>query len=141
MHPIIHPLKSATPATRNRAATAGAGPARKPHYDCHEEAGALRIVVYVPGVDASGVEIATRGPDLTVTARKKHFVRVNWESLHLEGSQRDYELRLRLGNGLDFTALHAEIRDGVLTLTLPKKTGAPRSVPPVRARERLRAAA
>lgn len=138
MHSIIHPLKSATPATRNRAATAGIGPARKPHYDCHEEAGALRIVVYVPGVDASGVEIATRGPDLTVTARKTHFVRVNWEALHLEGSQRDYQLRLRLGNGLDYAALHAEIRDGVLTLTLPKKAGVARAAAPVR--ERLRAA-
>lgn len=121
MNSIIHPLKPASPSTRRPNATVTAVNARKPHYDCREQDDTLKVVVYVPGVDASGVEITTRGPDLTVTARKTHFVRVNWQSLHLEGAQRDYQLRLRLGHGLDYTALHAEIRDGVLTLTLPKK--------------------
>ncbi|MFA6287396.1 MAG: Hsp20/alpha crystallin family protein [Opitutaceae bacterium] len=121
MNTIIHPLNPASPSTRSPDATANALAARKPHYDCREQGDALQVVVYVPGVDASGVEITTRGPDLTVTARKTHFVRVNWQSLHLEGAQRDYQLRLRLGHGLDYTALQAEIQDGVLTLTLPKK--------------------
>jgi len=121
MNTIIHPLNPASPSTRSPNATANALAARKPHYDCREQGDTLQVVVYVPGVDASGVEITTRGPDLTVTARKTHFVRVNWQSLHLEGAQRDYQLRLRLGHGLDYTALEAEIRDGVLTLTLPKK--------------------
>jgi HSP20 family molecular chaperone IbpA len=121
MNTIIRPLDPASHSTRSPNATANVVAGRKPHYDCREQGDTLHVVVYVPGVDASGVEITTRGPDLTVTARKTHFVRVNWQSLHLEGAQRDYELRLRLGNGLDYTALQAEIRDGVLTLTLPKK--------------------
>jgi len=81
----------------------------------------VKLVVYVPGVDAAGVEIEARGTDLAITARKAHFVRVNWQSLHLEGAQRDYQLRLRLGAGLDFAAMQAEIHQGVLTLTLPKR--------------------
>jgi len=121
MHSIIHPLKPASRSTRNLNAVVNPVAVRKPHYDCREQDDALRIVVYVPGVDAPGVEITTRGPDLTVTARKTHFVRVNWQALHLEGAQRDYQLRLRLGRGLDYAALQAEIRNGVLTLTLPKK--------------------
>ena len=121
MNSIIRPLKPASRSTRSRSATVGPVAARKPHYDCREQDDTVKVVVYVPGVDASGVEITTRGPDLTVTARKTHFVRVNWQSLHLEGAQRDYQLRLRLGNGLDYAALQAEIRDGVLTLTIPKK--------------------
>ena len=121
MNTIITPLNPASPSTRSPHATVDSVAARKPHYDCREQGDVLKVVVYVPGVDASGVEITTRGPDLTVTARKTHFVRVNWQSLHLEGAQRDYQLRLRLGHGLDYAALQAEIRDGVLTLTLPKK--------------------
>jgi HSP20 family molecular chaperone IbpA len=105
------------------------GPARpapaaaflKPNYDCRDQADAVKLVVYVPGVDASGVEIEARGPDLIVTARKTRFVRVNWTALRLEGAQRDYLLRLRLGTGFDFGAMQAEIRDGVLTVTLPKR--------------------
>jgi HSP20 family protein len=94
---------------------------RQPHYECIDLPQALQIDVFVPGVDASDVEITTRGPDLIVHARKPHPVRVNFHSLHLEAAQRDYELKLRLGLGLDFESLRAELRDGVLHLLVPKK--------------------
>jgi HSP20 family molecular chaperone IbpA len=97
---------------------------RQPSYDCRELPDAVTIVVYVPGVGASGVEIEARGPDLLVTAHKTRFVRVNWQALHLEGSQLDYRLRLRLGLGFDYSQMHADIREGVLTLTLPKRPAA-----------------
>ena len=94
---------------------------RQPSYDCRELPDAVNIVVYVPGVGASGVEIEAHGPDLVVTAHKTRFVRVNWQALHLEGSQRDYRLRLRLGLGFDFAQMQADISDGVLTLSVPKR--------------------
>lgn len=81
----------------------------------------MELTVYVPGVEATGVDIESRGPDLLITARKPHFVRVNWQALHLENAQRDYQLRLRLGHGFDYPALHAEISQGVLTVVLPKR--------------------
>ena len=84
----------------------------------------MKLVVYLPGVGASGVEVEARGADLTVTAHKQHFVRVNFQSLHLENVQRDYRLRLRLGHGFDYSAMEAEIDDGVLTITLPKRNAA-----------------
>jgi len=95
---------------------------RQPAYDCHEHADAMKLVVYVPGVDASGVEIEGRGADLTVTAKKARFVRVNFTALHLEGAQRDYRLRLRLGTAFDYAAMGAEFANGVLTVTLPKRS-------------------
>ena len=94
---------------------------RQPSYDCRELPDGVNIVVYVPGVDSSGVEIEAHGPDLIVTARKKRFVRVNWQALNLEGSQRDYRLRLRLGLGFSFAQMNAGIHDGVLTLSVPKR--------------------
>jgi HSP20 family molecular chaperone IbpA len=120
MHTIMNPPKS----TASRKTSAALMPVRTPHYDCIEETDALKVIVFVPGVDASGVEISLRGPDLTVTARKPHLVRVNWQALHLERAQRDYQLRLRLGNGLNYDALSAELNDGRLVLSLPKKTAA-----------------
>jgi HSP20 family molecular chaperone IbpA len=96
-------------------------PFRQPSYDCRELPDAVSIVVYVPGVGASGVEIEAMGPDLVVTAHKTRFVRVNWQSLNLEGSQLDYRLRLRLGQGFDYSQLQAEMNDGVLSLTVPKR--------------------
>jgi HSP20 family protein len=122
MHTNTHPTSSRI----RLSATAPASPAefRQPAYDCQEQQDAMKLIVYVPGVEASGVEIEGRGADLTVTARKRHYVRVNWQALHLETAQRDYRLKLRLGVGFDYAAMQAEIAHGVLTVTLPKRTAA-----------------
>lgn len=118
MHTTLHPVLD----TRRKARTPAIAAAfRQPSYECHEQRDAMKLVVYVPGVDASGVDIEARGGDLTVTARKPHFVRVNFPALHLESAQRDYQLRLRLGSGFDYAAMGAEISHGVLTITLPKR--------------------
>lgn len=119
MHTIINSLP--TNGRAKLAAHASADAFRQPAYDCEDRGDAMKLTVYVPGVDASGVEIEGRGPDLTVTARKAHFVRVNFDALHLEAAQRDYRLRLRLGTAFDFSAMEAEIADGVLTVTVPKR--------------------
>ena len=116
MHTMIHRLNhSRFPSTEPKQAF------RSPHYDCMDLSAALKLVIYVPGVDASGVEITTQGPDLFVTARKTHHVRANWQALHLESAQRDYQLKLRLGVGFDYEALQASVARGVLTIVLPKK--------------------
>ena len=123
MHTIIHPVSSARSSSLPDASTVPPN-VRIPSYDCRDHPDTVKLTVYVPGVEAAGVEIEARGPDLIVTARKVHFVRVNWQALHLESAQRDYQLRLRLGHGLDYAALHAEIYQGVLTVTLPKRLSA-----------------
>jgi HSP20 family protein len=134
MQTIVPSTNSLSLVRSSAGAPASPGLFRKPHYDCQDLGDALKLTVFVPGVEAAGVEIASRGPDLTVTARKAHFVRVNFKALHLENSQRDYQLRLRLGHGLDYATLQAEIGGGVLTITLPKKQFAADSVStPVRA--------
>jgi HSP20 family molecular chaperone IbpA len=117
---IIHTLPTNRRPKANARASVHAF--RQPAYDCQEHPEGMKLVVYVPGVDASGVDIEGRGADLTITARKAHFVRVNFTSLHLESAQRDYLLRLRLGHGIDFSAMEAEISHGVLTITLPKRS-------------------
>jgi HSP20 family protein len=119
MNTIISTLP--TNSRTKTAARASQDAFRQPAYDCQEHVDAMKLVVYVPGVDASGVEIEGRGADLTVTARKAKFVRVNFTALHLEAAQRDYRLRLRLGTNFDFAAMEAEIANGVLTVTVPKR--------------------
>lgn len=105
---------------RRRSAVAATPLVRQPHFECTDLAQALQLDVFVPGVDAADIEITTLGPDLVVRARKPHPVRVNFDALHLEAAQRDYELKLRLGLNLGYDALHADYRDGVLRITLPK---------------------
>jgi len=124
MHTIINslPTRSRSKAPSNPSADRF----RQPAYDCQEQPEAMTLTVYIPGVDAAGVEIEGRGADLTVTAKKARFVRVNFNALNLEASQHDYQLRLRLGSSFDFGAMAAEITDGVLTVTLPKRAAVAR---------------
>ena len=119
----MHTITKALPTNRRPKAPARASvdAFRQPAYDCQENADAMKLMVFVPGVDASAFEIEGRGADLTVTAKKARFVRVNFSALHLESAQRDYRLRLRLGHGFNFAAMEAEIAHGVLTITLPKR--------------------
>jgi HSP20 family molecular chaperone IbpA len=112
---------TSTSSRHRKAFEASNATFRQPNYDCRELPDAVAIVVYVPGVESSGVEIEANGPDLVITANKIRFVRVNWQALNLEGSQRDYRLRLRLGVGFDFSLLQASFDDGVLTLSVPKR--------------------
>ena len=118
MHKIIRSLHSRQPSP----AFARKDAFRRPHYDCQEQMDALRLVLYIPGVDPAGVDLEVHGPDLVVTATKSHLLRTNWRALHLEPVQRDYRLRLRLGFSLNYDALQAELLDAVLTITIPKKS-------------------
>jgi HSP20 family protein len=129
MHTIIHRNHNeAFPAAKPKPDF------RSPHYECMDLPQALKLAVYVPGVDANGVELTTHGTDLLVHARKAQHVRVNWEALHLETAQRDYQLKLRLGTGYDFDALRASVAKGVLTIVLPKRRPA-LAEPPARQRQ------
>jgi HSP20 family molecular chaperone IbpA len=120
MHAIINTKNS---ERRFRRAEPALAEFRRPVYDCEAHGDVMKLVVYVPGVDAAGVSIEATGSDLTVTARKTHFVRVNFPSLHLEGSQRDYRLRLRLGRAFAYEAMQAEMHEGVLVVSLPRRQG------------------
>jgi HSP20 family protein len=121
MHTIIHPNPPVSRTTSARAHRTA--PFRMPLYQCDDLGDTLKLVVYLPGVEAPGVNVEARGPDVIVTGCKARFVRVNWQSLHLEGSQRDYRLSLRLGRSIDHGAIQAEMNHGVLTVMLPKRAG------------------
>ncbi|MBI3884940.1 MAG: Hsp20/alpha crystallin family protein [Opitutae bacterium] len=113
---MINPPSTPSP----RPAAKPARPSRPPRFESIDGPQTLELKVYVPGVDASGVEIITLGPDLGITARRTRPVRGDCPAPRPEAARGDYQLRLRLGAGYDFTALQADLAGGVLTLRLPK---------------------
>lgn len=138
MNTMIHTTNTTASRIANAKSTESF---RAPHYDCQQHADAMKLTVYVPGVAASGMDITMRGPDLTITARKERFVRANWQALHLERAQLDYKLLLRIGTGYDPEAMTAELDDGVLTLTLPRRVASRQFAPEAVAAARLAHAA
>jgi HSP20 family protein len=113
------PIASPAAADLSRQSVRPTSTFTTPHFDTVALPNAMRIVVWVPGVDPNTIEITTRETDITVTARKAHLLRANWQSLHLESAQRDYQLSLRLGRNLDYNGLHAQLAEGVLTIDVP----------------------
>ena len=114
-----------TRSTRKSAAPFPSGPnseahrhvLSRPRYHCDEQSDALILVVHVPGADPTGVDLEVNAPDLTITATRGH----SNGSVQLAEVVRDYQLRLRLGFGLAYDALKAELRGGTLKVTIPKK--------------------
>lgn len=103
-----------------------------PHFDSESQPHALKLEVFLPDVDSHDLDISFRDTDLFITAKKRHIVRQNWTALHLESAQRDYALRLRLGESLDLMALNAELTEGILTIVIPtaKTSDAPDQTSP-----------
>ncbi len=92
----------------------------RPRYHCREEAGALKLVIHLPGADPSGIDLELAGPDLTVTAPKIGPTSSKNPFWDQGSTGHDYQLRLRLGFHLDYEALQTDMRAGVLTITIPK---------------------
>jgi HSP20 family molecular chaperone IbpA len=113
--------KSAASRVADPDASSGQGSFRRPRYRCHEHAGALRLVVRVPGADPAGINLEVNAPDLTITAARDRSMRPAGRSSPLAEAIHHYQLRLRLGFSLAYDALRAELHGSTLIVTIPKR--------------------
>lgn len=95
------------------------GPTFKPRVDLFETAEKLTFVADMPGVRTENVEIDVRDNVLTVTARTRQLD-ARWRPVHEEWRQGHFMRQLRLGQQIDQSRISATLRDGVLTVELPK---------------------
>ena len=91
-----------------------------PRYDVQEKADAFVITAYLPGVDRSALETHVDGDNLTVFGRRTWTPHAEWTTVYRESAEADYRLVLELDNRFNRDAVKAELKQGVLTLTLPK---------------------
>lgn len=72
----------------------------------------------LPGVSRDGLEITVEDQSLTIVGRRMGNP-VNGTRVHSEIRQLDYRRVFELAPSIDTTRIGADLRDGVLTLTLP----------------------
>ena len=84
------------------------------------QTGRLEATVYLPGVEARGVELLLSRQELVVTARKLHPVRKNWIALSLETCARDYRLRIKIPRSQKTANVTAQFEDGVLRIRIDR---------------------
>jgi HSP20 family protein len=113
-------------ATTDRAATCGSNgacdtSAVRPAYAVQETPEAFRLTVQLHGVAKDGLEVTAEDSEIRVTGRRGRTQPDGWTVLHRETPNATYELALTHDNAIEAGAIAAELRDGVLQVTLPKR--------------------
>lgn len=113
------PSITRSPARGENSGATGA-PVQKPIYEVHETKEAYGVTVHLPGVAKDGLEITADATEIRITGRRAWTQPEGWTSLYRESPDAPYELVLTHDNAIDADKIAAELRDGVLRLSLPK---------------------
>lgn len=115
------PSLSRTPAPANRETdTARLPHAVKPVYEIKETQDAFGATVYLPGVAKDGLELTVEDGQVRIVANRAWKQPEGWTALYREVSNAPFELVLTHDNAIDAEKVAAELRDGVLRVSLPK---------------------
>jgi HSP20 family molecular chaperone IbpA len=112
--PNINRAQPASAEAGNAAATV------QPAYEIKETADAFGLEVWMPGVAKEDLELTIHEGELTIFGRRAWKKPEGWMQLYRETPMADFALTLEHDNTFDATKVHAELRDGVLRVTLPK---------------------
>jgi len=96
------------------------GPTVKPLYEIKETNDAFGVTVYLPGVHKDGLELTADSSELRIVGRRQWKRPENWTALYRESTDAAFELVLTHDNAVDTDKIAAELRDGVLRVSLPK---------------------
>lgn len=113
------PSFTRTPA-RREASAADLGPTLKPLYEIKETDDAFGVTVHLPGVAKEGLELTAEEGQFRIVGRRTWKQPEGWTALYRESVDAPYELVLTHDHAIDADKIHAEIRDGVLRVSLPK---------------------
>lgn len=114
------PSRSRTPATAGDQDTPEITHTIKPAYEVKETPEAYGLTVYLPGVNKDGLDLTAEEGALRIVGRRMWKQPEGWTPLYRESGDAAYELVLDHENAVDVDKIAAEIRDGVLRVSLPK---------------------
>ena len=117
LNTFIPSLRCASTAVADRSEL---NASRKPLFDIQEGAEAYGVTVYLPGVAKDGLEITAEAGVIQIIGRPAWQQPAGWKVLHRESNSVPFELVLKHDNAIDTDRIAAEVRDGVLQISLPK---------------------
>ena len=91
-----------------------------PNTDIYETETALTVVLEMPGVEKTNVEVAVEGGVLKVSGRIDFSKYEGLQPIYTEYNIGHYARSFRLSSKIDQTKIEAQMNDGVLSLVLPK---------------------
>jgi HSP20 family protein len=91
-----------------------------PTADIFETQDALQVVLEMPGVEKTNIDVTVEEGVLSVRGRLDFSKYNNLQPLYTEYNVGHYARSFRLSSKIDVGKIGAQLSDGVLTLTLPK---------------------
>lgn len=111
--------KCETPVTR--AEPTRRGQVFLPSVDILEDKDELRLIADVPGATSEHIDIRFENGELTIHARVEPRNAAEPDrDIWREYGVGDFHRTFQLGESIDNAKIHAEVKDGVLTVHLPK---------------------
>jgi HSP20 family protein len=91
-----------------------------PAADIYENQDALTVILEMPGVDRDHIDLRVEDGVLNVTGNLDFEKYKGLQPLYTEYNVGNYSRSFRLSSAIDQNKIKAELKDGVLTLGLPK---------------------
>jgi HSP20 family protein len=100
-----------------------------PTADIYETPDALTVILEMPGVEKANVDVQVKDAVLSVEGRLDLSKYQGLRPLYIEYNVGHYARTFQLSNKIDQSKIAAEMKDGVLSLLLPKAEDAkPRTI-------------
>lgn len=91
-----------------------------PAVDITESEERLTVMADMPGVEIDGLTIDLKEDVLTIHGQVSDSAGENRNTIYREYNVGDYQRQFTLSNAIDQEKIEARLKDGVLTLVLPK---------------------
>jgi HSP20 family protein len=91
-----------------------------PTADIYEDKDALTVILEMPGVDKNNLQVRVEDNVLNVSGRLDFSKYQGLQPLYTEYNVGHYSRSFRLSSAIDQNKIGAELKDGVLSLVLPK---------------------
>lgn len=100
-----------------------------PRCDVYEAEGAIHILAEMPGVDSKSIEVSVDRHILTLVGRFEAKAYEGYRLVHGESLGGEFRRSFELSNDTDTVGIQAQIKNGILTVVVPKAKTAQRRIP------------
>jgi len=107
-------------------------PVFTPYVDIYEDEEGLTLVADLPGVPPDGVDVHVEKETLMIKGRVPEQKLEQGQIVYSEYQSGDYERAFTISHAVDASKIEAAMKDGVLTVRLPKAEQAKERKIPVR---------
>lgn len=120
LNQIVPRLSRSVARTENGGEQAEGEFTVKPAYELKESNDAWGLTVHLPGVAKDGLELSVEEGLIAIRGRRAWQQPKDWTLLYRESPDAPFLLELEHDNSVDVDKIHAELKEGVLRVSLPK---------------------